>query len=78
MSDTYETVDGSKIVPANDITKYAEQLKRERDEAINRLESLIDAVNALHDFIADKRKDDPRDVAELINGAMQIANKHDA
>jgi len=32
MSDTYETVDGSKIIPANDIAKYAEQLKRERDQ----------------------------------------------
>jgi len=32
MSDTYETVDGSKIIPANDIAKYAEQLKRELDQ----------------------------------------------
>jgi hypothetical protein len=32
MSDTYETVDGSKIIAANDIAKYAEQLKRERDQ----------------------------------------------
>jgi hypothetical protein len=32
MSDTYETVDGSKIIPANDIAKYAAQLKRERDQ----------------------------------------------
>lgn len=43
MSDTYETVDGSKIIPANDIAKYAEQLKRERDQWRECAEKLADA-----------------------------------
>jgi hypothetical protein len=61
---------GNHVVP----TEWAQQLERERNEARNQLDAIKDAVNALHDFVNEKRYDEQA-ISDLLNGAMKIAKE---